>query len=582
MRNPVWYRRRLVLAIVMTLAILAVFVVRLVDIQIVQAKSLNAQSLGRRSVPVTTYGVRGNIVDSNGVVLAGSIMRYDVTMAPALVRDAKNAALTVDQAFAEIAAVMKTDPATYLAAYHAALQANPKSQFMYVTKGIDTAQFDALNALKIPWLVMTAHPARIYPDGAVAGNLTGFMGTDGPQAGIELMANKCLASANGTSTYERGLDGVKLPGSTVTTKQAVNGGTVRLTINSDLQWFTQQAIAQQAIALGAQSATAIVVRVKDAHLMAVADYPSVDPNNVSGTPVSNLGSLAFSTPFEPGSIMKSLTAAALLDSGTATPASQVIAPYKRYLPWGGFIKDAFYHGSTHYTLTGILRDSSNVGISLLSQQMPSSTLYDYMKKFGIGQKTAVNFNGESAAPLRPPTQWDALTKLTVSFGQGVTATAAQMASVYQTLGNGGVRLPLTLVEGCQHPDGTVTDLPPTAGTRVVSASAAQQTVQMLESVVNDSSHKTQLTIPGYNMAAKTGTAQVAAHGVYTSDRVISTIGLAPAENPQYVVAVTFSNPKINRTSDFATPIFRKIMAQVLKTFRVTPSTVPPANLPSTW
>jgi cell division protein FtsI (penicillin-binding protein 3) len=581
-KNPRGNRRRLTLAIIMTLAIVAVFVVRLVDIQVVRAAELNAQSLGKRSVPVLTYGTRGNIVDGSGVVLAGSVLRYDVTMAPALVRDAKNPKLTVEQAFTEIAAVTKEDPATYLAAYRAKLAADPKSQFMYITKGIDSTQYDALNALKIPWLVMTAHPARTYPDGSVAGNLVGFIGTDGPQAGLELKENTCLAGTDGSSTYERGLDGVRLPGSTVMTKQAKNGGTLKLTINSDLQWFTQQSLAEQAQALGAESASAIIVRVKDAHLMAVADYPSVDPNNVNGTPVTNLGSLAFSTPFEPGSTMKALTAAALLDSGTATPTSQVSAPYQRFLPFGGFIKDDSYHPTMNLTLTGILRDSSNVGITMLSEKLDSTVLYDYMKKFGIGQKTAVNFPGESAAPLRPASQWDSRTKLTVAFGQGVAATAAQMASIYQTLGNGGVKLPLTLVEGCQQADGTMTDLPSTVGTRVVSALTAQQTVQMLQSVVMDSSHKNELTIPGYNFAAKTGTAQVAANGVYTADRIISAIGLAPAENPEYVVAVSFVKPTLQKTSAFATPILRKIMTQVLKTFRVTPSTVPPVTFPSTW
>jgi len=575
-------RRRVFMAMALTLVVVAAFMVRLVDIQVVQAESLNAQSMGKREVKVVTYGTRGDIVDTNGTVLAGSVMRYDVTMSPSLVRDIKKPVITVEQAFSEIAAITGDDAADYLAAYQAKLAADPNSQFMYLTKGVDTDQYEALKALKISWLVLTAHPSRTYPDGAVAGNLVGFVGTDGPQAGIELMEDKCLAATDGVSSYERGLDGVRLPGSTVTTTQAQDGGTVKLTIDSDLQWFTQQTLGEQAHALGAESASAFVIRVKDGHIMAAADYPSVDPNDVGATPATNRGSLAFSTPFEPGSTMKAITAAALIDSGVATPTSEVIAPYRRYLPWGGSIKDSFYHDPMKYTLTGILRDSSNVGISMLGEKLDSQTLYDYMRKFGIGEKTAVDFNGESAAPLRPADKWDKLTALTVTFGQGVTATAAQMASAYQALANGGVRLPLTLVEGCVHPDGTVTDAPPTKGVRVVSQETAEQTVKMLEAVVTDSFHRPELEIPGYNVAAKTGTSQVAENGVYTDDRIISTIGMAPAENPQYVVGVTFVKPKINRTSSYATPIFRKIMTQVLKTFRVPPSTVPPSTYPSTW
>ena len=160
--------------------------------------------------------------------------------------------------------------------------------------------------------------------------------------------------------------------------------------------------------------------------------------------------------------------------------------------------------------------------------------------------------------------------------------AAQLASAYQTLGNGGVRMPLTLVSGCEWADGTVTQQPSGTGSRVVSEAAARTTVEMMEPMVSQGPLKNVLTIPGYRVAAKTGTAEVAENGRYTSDRVISVAGLVPADNPQYAVVVTFVKPDTMKTSAAAAPAFNAIMKQVIKTFRITPSTEPAPALPLTW
>lgn len=560
-------------------AIVGVFVVRLIDIQIVQAAALNTESYDKRAQSLTTYGTRGAIVDANGAVLADSVERYDITASPrsALSRSDVNGSVT--DALAKVAAITKQDPAALMAA----LTADPGSDFAYLDKAVTLEVYKAVDKLDIPWVYFEEHPSRTYPNGAIAGNLVGFIGTDGPQAGLELSEDKCLAATNGSATYEKAEDGTRLPGSLVTTEQPKNGGTLKLTIDRDLQWYVQQRMAQAAQSLGATWATAVVIRVKDGHLMAVADYPSVDPNNVDDAPRDALGSRAFSTPYEPGSTMKGVTAASLLDAGVVTPTSQVTAPGRLYLSDGGFIKDSFSHDDINYTLAGALVDSSNIAVSLFSQALPAQKRHDYMTAFGLNSETEVGFNGESEGDVHPADEWDERTNLAVQFGQGMTATSVQMASIYQTLGNGGVRMPVTLVEGCTMPDGTVTDLPSDTGKRVVSESAASQTLQMLEQVVTEGFASADLQIPGYRVAAKSGTAQVAdGQGGYGDATVISFAGVAPADDPQYAVVVTAGIPTSMYSSGAIASTFRDVMAQVLTTFRVPPSTEPAVSIPLRW
>lgn len=571
-------RLRISLAMLTVFAVTGLFFVRLVDIQIVQAAELNAESLSKRAQELVTYGERGSIVDRNGAALASSVDRYDITASPRSALARTNAAIVVPEDLARIAAVTGQDPALL----YAAITADPDSDFTYLTQGVTLEVFQAVRELDIPWVYFELRPSRTYPNGAVAGNLVGFIGTDGPQAGLELSEDACLASANGSATYEKGEDGVRLPGSLVTIEEPKNGGTLRLTIDRDLNYAVQQRMAQTYSALGAEWVTAVVIRVSDGHLMAVADYPSVDPNNVDGVPNTALGSRAFSWAYEPGSTMKAVTAASLLDAGVVTPTSEVVAPGRLYLSDGDFIKDSFAHDDLQYTLAGALVFSSNTAVSKFSDLLPASKRYDYITGFGFNSETEVDFTGESEGLVHPADEWDNVTNYAVQFGQGLSVTSVQMASAYQALGNGGVRMPVTLVEGCEWPDGSVTELPSTEGTRVVSESAADQTIAMLEKVVTDGWASADLTIDGYRVAAKSGTAEVAENGVYGDKTVISFAGVAPAEDPQYAVVVTAGIPSNMYSSGAIATTFRDVMAQTLTTFRVTPSTQPAPAIPLTW
>jgi len=194
----------------------------------------------------------------------------------------------------------------------------------------------------------------------------------------------------------------------------------------------------------------------------------------------------------------------------------------------------------------------------------------------------VDFQGESRGDIPATQNWDAVTNYAVQFGQGMTTTSVQMASAYQALGNGGVHVPLTLVEGCEWADGTVTGTPSTESTQVVSASAAAQTVAMMENVVSQGGLSQELSIPGYRVAAKTGTAEVADGNGYGSDRIVSIAGLVPAEAPEYAIVVTFAKPDTMKTSSAVSTTFKKITTQVIKSFRIEPSDEPSPQMPLTW
>ncbi len=334
--------------------------------------------------------------------------------------------------------------------------------------------------------------------------------------------------------------------------------------------------------LGASWVTAVVMRVSDGHLMAVVDYPSVDPNNVDDAPRDALGSRAFTSPYEPGSTMKAVSAAELINEGLANQTTPVVAPGRLYLSDGSYIKDSFPHDDLPYTLTGVLVDSSNTGISILSREIPAETRRDYLLDFGLNETTEVGFQYESEGVVLPASDWDERTNLAVQFGQALSVTSVQMASVYQTLGNGGVRMPVTLVEGCEQPDGTMTEFPSTDGRRVITESAADQVVEMLEKVVTEGTASYYIPIDGYRIAAKSGTAEVAINGEYGNATVISFAGLAPAEDPEYVVVVTAGVPSTSFSSmDMATS-FRDVIAQTMTHFRVQPSTEPAPVIPLTW
>jgi cell division protein FtsI (penicillin-binding protein 3) len=280
--------------------------------------------------------------------------------------------------------------------------------------------------------------------------------------------------------------------------------------------------------------------------------------------------------------LKTLAVATALDVGKATPLSQVVAPYSLRMPWGQNINDSHKHPPEKLTFTGVLAESSNTGLVQLGGKVDSKTRYEYMQKFGLGSKSGVNFEGESSGLLADYTKWDRMTDQTVMFGQGVSLTPIQTADVYQTIANKGVRLSPVLVEGCQDRNGNLTRTAVEPPVRVISEKTAADTMDMLEKVVEQGSIGKTARIQGYRIGGKTGTAQIAEGKGYGRLFAVSFVGVAPAENPRYVVAVTAFKSRNISNSLGATPGFVAIMKQVLKTYTVPPTTTKSKKIATEW
>ena len=574
-------RRRTVVALAVILAVLSAFVVRLVDIQVVSANEHIDDSLhvGELGYTETLYGDRGSIVDEGGETLASSVKVYDVQLSPSLIMQLENdpdrpPKMPWDEAADKIAAIIGQDADELRAAVADNLEEDPSSQYYQLAKGLSTEEYLELRDLGLVYIAAKARETRVYPNGAVAGNVVGYVDNAGEgQAGIERMESACLAPENGERTYLRGKNGIVIPGSERTV-DAVSGGSVQLTINSDLQWYLQQMIAEEAQKQGAKAGTVTVVEVDTGKIRAAAEWPSLDPNDLNASSPEDWGTRVFGTTFEPGSTFKAVTASAALDSGAADMKTTVSAAGNETFPNGAVINDAFQHGAYQYTLAGALIDSSNVAVSKFGTMVDSQTRFDYMQKFGVGSKT-IDFPREEGGVIHAPDNWDSQSLYTTTFGQAFTVTAPQVAGAYQAIANGGEKIDLSLIESCTEDDGTVVTPDAPEREQIVSEQTATQVSRILENVSVQGGLSDQIEIPGYRVATKTGTAQKADAGGYIAGKYFtSMVGFAPVDDPQYVVVVTLDEPTKVVSSAATASAFQKAMTQVLKTYRVSPSTEP--------
>lgn len=598
-------RPRLRLVGVAFALVLAAFVVRLLQVQAVDASTYTAKAEQNRYVGQVLAAERGEITDRSGIALATSEDAYDITADPTMFSAAQ---LKVDdgpeQAAALLAPILGQDQAELVKKLR---PKNPQSRYAklasrqtpQVWKQIrdlrgtlaGKASLDKTTVNPLAGVFAVPSSKRVYPNGDLAAGILGWVNAEGKGGGgVEQQLNTLLAGKDGKIRYAQS-GGRQVPTAGSTETPAVPGTDVELTIDRDIQWAAQNAITEQVQKSKADRGYVIVQDTRTGEILAMANSPGFDPNDLSSAVPANLGNPAVQDAYEPGSTAKVMTMAAILQENAATALTRVTVP-NRLHRGDRLFQDDIDHPTWYLTLNGVLAKSSNIGTILaagqLGQTQPEANqvLYSYLRKFGIGSPTGLGFPGETPGILAPAAKWSTSQQYTIPFGQGMSLSALQAASVYSTIANGGVRVQPTLIRGTKGPDGRFTPAETPAKTRVVSAETAKTLSQMLESVVDDQEGTgTKARIPGYRVAGKTGTANrvdpaTGTYKGYTS----SFAGFAPADNPRVTVYCAIQNATKGSYfgGQICGPIFKQVMEFSLKTLQVPPTGAKSASLPVTF
>jgi cell division protein FtsI (penicillin-binding protein 3) len=564
--------------------VLSLFAGRLVQLQGMESGTYRKLALEERDHggPVALPALRGSITGANGQVLAMTVATYTIWADPPQMTSATMTTTALQQRAAnELAGPLGLTPEGML---H--LLQHPSSRdYVVLATGVSAQVSGQITALGLPGIYQIPSYARSYPDGSIAANIIGFTSTNKKngvltgEAGLEEQANALLAGQPGSEQVQTGTDGQQIPLAGSNDKPVVNGSDLRLTIVPALQYAAEQACRKQVAKTKASNCTVVIIQPHTGNVLAMAQYPTFDPSNVLN--VAQTANLAVQAQFQPGSTAKVITASAAFEHGGQTPMSAYTIPYQ-IVRGGQVIHDAEWAPGERYTIAGIIAHSSNIGMSQVAGHVSPQVQYDYLRAFGLGQPTGIGLPGETAGDLPAPSSWYPDTRYTLSFGQGVAVTAIQMAEVYATIANGGVRVQPTLVEGTTNSAGKYTPAAPSPSKRVIQAKTAHELLQIMQQVpaIDQAGDQPWGIIPGYAIAAKTGTSQESngkcALCVYGS----SYIGMAPGNNPQLVIAVNVQNPrKGGYYGDVvAGPVFYQVAKDALAILDIPPDGAVPAKV----
>lgn len=583
------------------------FVVRLLQVQAVDAGTYAAMAEKNRYMSHKLAAERGRITDRAGIALATTVDAHDITADPKMFTPEESKAPDApEQAAALLAPILGADRAELANKLKA-----PKSRYTVLARRQTPQVWKQIKDLKsvfaekaaaerakggpganvLAGVFQETSSRRVYPNGDLAAGILGYVNADGRGAGgLESMLDKELAGKDGSITYAQS-GGRRVPTAGTREKPAVPGSDIELTIDRDIQWAAQRAISEQVTKSKADRGYVVVQNARTGEVLAMANAPGFNPNDISRANAAAMGNAALQDVYEPGSTSKVMSMAAVLEEQAATPGTHVTVP-NRLHRGDRLFKDDIDHPTWYLTLNGVLAKSSNIGTILATGQLGKTqsqanrVLYSYLRKFGIGSPTGLGYPGETPGILAKPQDWSTSQQFTIPFGQGLSINAMQAASVYSTIANGGVRIEPTLVRGTRGPDGRFNPAEAPEKTRVVSEKTAKTLAAMLESVVgNEEGTGTKARIPGYRVAGKTGTAnrvdpELGRYRGYTA----SFAGFAPADKPQITVYCAIQNP--TRGSYFGGqicgPIYKKVMEFALKTQQVAPTGAAPARLPVTF
>jgi cell division protein FtsI (penicillin-binding protein 3) len=574
----------MLLAIAFVLTLFGGRLVQLQGMESAQYRSL-ANSEQLKSLPLP--GLRGTIYSADGQELAMTVETYTVTADPAQMSAAKLPGYARQLA----------RPLGLTSQRVLTMLQHPTSPAWVVLSpagGVTAAAENEISGLNIPGITTATPYTRVYPDGTATANVVGYTQAASNdmmtgEQGIEAQYNSLLSGHNGSEEVfvNNDEEPVPLKGGAVT--PATNGSSITLTINSVLQYQAESACQKQVEAMHARDCTLVIMQPKTGDILAMAQWPPAYQPGAAESQTS-WQDLPLQATFEPGSTAKVITAAAALEHGSPeqTPMTGYNIPYG-ITEGGQVIHDSEWAGpGTRYTIAGIIANSSNVGMAQVANTITTQTQYDYLKAFGLGQPTGLSLP-ESDGTLWPTSQWWPDLRYTLAYGQGVSVNAVQMASVYATLANGGVRVTPRIVASTTSPSGKVTQAPSSSSRRVIKTTTAKELLQILQQVpgVDASAGIDVGVIPGYAIAAKTGTSNETNSSCPKSDTLCeygsSYIGMAPGDDPQVVVAVNVQDPEkqFGYFGDVvAGPVFNQVMKDAIQTLQIQPDdpTVPYVRL----
>lgn len=560
---------------------------RLVQVQVFQASSVAAEALASRMSYTPIAAHRGRITDRNGEILADTIDRYLLTADPQAILAYRSKGRKDSQGnevpSGALGIAHLVAPVLGLDELELAAKLNGDNRYVIIAKDLDPEIYREIRELNLSaYLHTEVVPKRIYPAGNIAGPLLGFVDYEMVgQGGIERAYDQVLAGTSGYRQYERGRDGVPIPGGVNEVVGATDGGDVMLTIDYDFQRKAQQAADEAAVKWGAKAVIILVQHNETGELWAMADSGSVDPNDRSDASVAE-GSRAVQDTFEPGSTAKIITMSAALETGVVTPDSQFVVPYRYTTPNSQGFKDSTEHPDWKLTAAGILAKSSNTGIVQIAESIPKQTQYDYLKRFKIGEFSGLDLPGESRGKVHDVKDWDGRTRYAVTFGQGLAVNAVQATSVYQIVANGGVYQAPSLVRGIREPKSDeIVPIDHAAPERVIEPETAATLMKMMELATSDDGTARAAQLPGFRISGKSGTAELRVNGGITY--LASYIGIISTDKPEFTVSVFVRSPQGAVFGGVvAAPVFREVASFIVQTRELAPSVPDPHPLPIWW
>ncbi|WP_116948413.1 penicillin-binding transpeptidase domain-containing protein [Jiangella endophytica] len=554
-------RKRLRVSLIGVCVVLSLFGGRLIQLQGIDASTYAsvADRIGLKTVAVRAD--RGVIIDRDGEPLASTVEAYTVEVDQTQVTNPAAYALQLEGILGTDAAALQRD-------------LTGTDRYVVIGRGVPGSVWRQVRALGLAGLTAAPAPARDYPAGIVAGNVVGFLGADGlGLTGLEQAMDETLAGVDGEATYQFSPGGIRIPNSSANhVTQPVAGTGLRLTLDGDVQWNTEQVLAEAVANAGAADGVAVVMDVDTQEIVALAATPAFDPSDPSKTEAADRGSAAVEDAYEPGSVFKPITMSAVVDQGLADHTTVFSVP-DSIRRGGETIHDYYSHGEDQMTLAGVVAKSSNVGTVLAAETLDKDVYHDYLRRFGFGTAPDLGLPGETGGRLPSGDDFTDLTRDNVAFGQGISVSAVQMASAYATIASGGVRVDPRLIAATIGADGRETPVEPSAPERIISEETAAEVTTMMEAVMGEGGTGKPALVDGYRIAGKTGTAQRVDPdcGCY-ADYNSSFMGFAPADDPRYVVVVSLFDPKNgNSGSALAGPAFADIMRFALEQGGVAPT-----------